>query len=492
MVTLSFSASNDKKRRNSTKKMSMSASVPALIKDEIDIFHPIFRVNTNNNAGDLAGTNLFSCCECYCAEFKRYYWITGVTHITTCVYDISCETDVLATFIDDIKDTTAFVEYSASAGSFVPDNRFPRTYSSNLVGTELPLTDCNSVGTFILQVASSKATCGMGLLETYAINRGILKEIATQLYDPDFIKKITNTFSDPTTALGCCTWIPLKEEFASYSESVPIMFNDVNMGSGAVAKKTYSKDLGTILLPELHKTTITDSNGNKINSWADYRNFPPYTEYYLFLPGVGLTELPFQEIFGDGTQQPQIKVFMEMSIPTGDVLYRIVRLNIAKPGDVNTTIMTVAGRLGVNIPTSSYQNGIGSAISSAVATGASLATMYFAPLSAPYMAGTAINTAFSAVTNLPKSSMSVSGNLGSFISSITDLNRVIAIRVQYETTDTPWAASTIMGMPLFMHKKLGTLSGYVKCKNAFVSSWCSSGELDTINAYLNGEGVFLE
>lgn len=486
-ITLQFPATREKKQRNSTKRLPMSSPVEVVLKDEISVFKPVFEIRCQEN-GQLGGVNIFNIPCCYCSQFSRWYWITDVKHVTTTVFDIYCETDVLATFMNEIRATAAFVEYSASAGSFVQDNRFPRTYVSNLKSASLGMGDFNSTGCFILQAASSKADCNTGLVQAYAVTKTQLKTIAAKLYDPGLIKAITNTFSNPTEALGSCIWIPLKVAKAK-SGSGSIVFNDVTLGTGGKAKRNYVKSLGTISPPDLHKGTYYDASGNRVTSWQDYRNFPPYTEYYIYLPGVGLTELPFQEIFGDGMSEPRCQVTINFSIPTGDVLY-----TISKPptGGLESVVMTISGRLGVNIPTSAYQTGLSTVLSSAVAVGAAGLTMGLAPQSAPYMLGTAMTAGANAMMSVGKSSMSVSGNLGSWISSISDILKIRVLRIQYGTTDTPWDAASVVGMPLYKHKNLAELTGYVKCKNAFCSCWGSADEQDLINNYLNGEGVILE
>lgn len=489
-ITLEFPASHSKKARNSTKRLPTASQVDVIIKDATSISHPTFEIHCPSNNGIIGGVNLFNVPCCYCSAFSRWYWITNVEHVTTCVFNITCETDVLATFRNEIGDTVAFVEYSTSNGSFMQDTRFPRTYESKLLSNKLKLNDFNTTGCYILQVATTQTSGSNGLLETYALAPSALKKIAQKLYATDLIGKITNTFSDPTTALGNCTWIPLKPNKAQ-GALTQIKFNDVSLGSGKRAKKTYSKFLGSIRIPDLHHGTYVDANGNKVQSWADYRNFPPYTEYYIYLPGVGLVEYPFQECFNSPTSQPSLGVNIYMSIPTGDVMYTL-RPTTASGTSPEKTVMTVTGKLGYNVPTSSYQTGIGGAISSGIALGASLTTMAIAPQSIPFMAGTAINSGASTLLNAGKSSMSATGSMGSTLTSISSLMQVIGVALQYGTTDTPWSAAESMGLPLFKHIALKNLSGYVKCRNAFVNAWGSADELDRINAYLNGEGVLLE
>lgn len=492
-VKLEFTATHSKKARNSTKRLPMSAVVDAVLKEEIDIMHPVFRIHCPNNTATLDGVNLFAIPQCYCSQLGRWYWITKVTHITTCVYDIECETDVLATFRDDIKATQAFVEYSASNGnSFVQDNRFPKMYSSRQESEKLDISEFNGTGCFILQAATSEADCNTGLLETYALTSSELKAIASKLYSKDLIQSISNVFTNPSEAIGRCLWLPLQKSEASDS-ACAVKFNDVTLGTGSQAKKIFSKYFGRIDVPNLHHGSYINASGERVTSWADYRNMPPYTETYIYLPGVGLMELPLQELIGNGNSQPSASIYGTLSIPTGDIIYRVVRnVDNQMHGDYPEMVMHVTGKLGVDIPTSSLSTGMGSALMSAVAFGAATFTMSVAPLSTPFMMGTAISASASAGFNANKSAMSVSGNTGSWANSLDGALDIYTMTIRYDTTDTPWDASSVMGMPLFKHITLNQLSGYVKCSNAFCKTWGTAQEIDRINAYLNGEGVILE
>lgn len=492
-IALEFPATNSKKARNSTKRLPMLGIVDAVIKEETDIMRPVFTIHCPANNGIINGVNLFATPVCYCSAFSRWYWITGVRHISTCVFEISCETDVLATFRNEIKATNAFVEYSQVASTpLIQDNRFPRTSSSNMTTVSKKISNFSATGCFILQVATNAPSGQTGLIETYALNPGQLKSIAQKLYARDFFNIIPNAISNPTEALGTCVWIPLKLSKAK-SASVPINFNGIALGSGARAKRQYSQMLGWLKPADLHKSTYRDTSGNIVTSWADYRNFPPYTEYYIYLPGVGLTELPMQEAFGDGSQEPTIGVWYTLSIPTGDILYSIVRQNKSgKTVDLAGSIMTIGGKVGVNVPTSAMQTGSMQAIQSAVAVGASALTVGLAPQSLPYMAGTMITSAAQGSYQALRSAMSVSGNLGAWTSANAKTLSVHVMRIQYETSDTAWDCASIMGMPLFRHKQLGELTGYVKCSNAYCEIWGTSEEQIAVNSFLNGEGVLLE
>lgn len=488
-VTLEFPATHSKKARNSTKRLPSTALVDCLIKEEIDIMHPKFRIHCPTNNAIINGVNLLDVPTCYCSAFSRWYWITGVRHITTCVFEISCETDVLATFRNEIKATNAFVQYSQVASTpLIQDNRFPRTSASNLKTITKTIPNFSATGCFILQVATESPSGQTGLIETYALTPKQLKQIAKKLYAKDFFTVVPNAISNPTEALGTCTWIPLKLAKAIGS-TVNIMFNGISLGSGARAKRVYSGTIGILRPPDLHKSTYKDSSGNTVTSWADYRNLPPYTEYYIYLPGVGMFELPMLEAFGTGITEPGIAVSFTLSIPTGDIIYTINRL----PGSgTKDMIMSVAGKVGVNVPTAAMQTGSLQAITSAVTVGASALTIGLAPQSAPYMAGTMLSAGASGAYQAMKSSMSVSGNLGSWTSANNKLLKAYVSRIQYDTSDTAWDCASIMGMPLFKHKQLGELTGYVKCSNAFVECWGTLEEQAQINTYLNGEGVLLE
>ncbi len=72
-----------------------------LLLDDTNILNPVFRLKINS---ELTGINY-----CYCAEFKRYYYITNITIENGGIYRIDCAVDVLMTYKNEILNTNAII-----------------------------------------------------------------------------------------------------------------------------------------------------------------------------------------------------------------------------------------------------------------------------------------------------------------------------------------------------------------------------------------------
>lgn len=93
---------NFTKRRNSTKRPSKGILVNVNLKEGCSHYNPSFILTTNP-------TNYS-----YLSWGTWYYYISDIVNTRNGVWTISCEIDVLATWKDDIKSTSAYVLYSSS------------------------------------------------------------------------------------------------------------------------------------------------------------------------------------------------------------------------------------------------------------------------------------------------------------------------------------------------------------------------------------------
>jgi len=488
-------------------KKRLSVSVPtisgtetqALLKDDTSIVRPTFRIHVNQ-LGMSSAVELFTYNYCYCSEFNRYYWITNIVQETTAVFLISCETDVLATWYDDIVETNAFVQFSAShSNSMLPDSRLPKSDSSkmNTIITDMDLCP-DEDGVFIVSAASADANGNTGVVQMYAMTSGEMSALAARLYSPDFIEKIADTVLNPTEALVSCMWLPISYAYA-VNGSGAIRFNDIVLGNGSYAKKTYSSSFTVTPYVPYH-TTHRDENGNTVMNWSDYRNCEPYTEYHLWLPGVGLTQIPMVTLIGTGESAPQFKVEYDISISTGQITYYINRINDSQvqAGELGSCVLTISGNLGMSIPVASFQNGLVSGLLSGLSAMAGMAVSVIQPMSAPYMFGTTLSSGANAILQVGQSAMNASGAVGGWASNQNAMNTCACITKYYEISDTPSHAEESLGLPLFKKMKIGWLRGLAVLQNANVDAGKRTNASPTLEEHnmldtlLNGGVIYIE
>lgn len=487
------------KRRNSVSLPSQPQFVvPVLLKDEVSIVRPVFRLHVGESNMGTA-LELFKCNYVYCESMHRYYWITNIEHITNDVYDVYCETDVLATWEKDIKNTNAFVMYSAShSNSMLPDSRLPISdvsYQHSIV-TNMDLISDDD-GTFILSAASQEANGTTGPVQMYALAPGQMKELCSLLYKKDIWGEVAEIVYSPTDALVSCTWLPLDIGFCS-DGSGTLMLNEVIYGNANYAKKTHSNEFTVTPWVPYHSTHF-DENGNEVTSWADYRNCEPYTKYSVSLPGVGLVEIPMISLIGTGESAPQFKVKYDIAISTGEITYYICRINdIEGAADYENAVLTVKGNIGQNIPVSGYSGGTLQGIMSLISAGVGTAVSVFVPNALPFMAGSVISQTMSGVMQINQSAMQASGSVGGFASNLDVMNNCYCITRQYIISDEPHHASPELALPLFKLKRIGDLHGLCFLQNANVhtgeinEAGATLEEHTLLSAMLNGGGVYIE
>lgn len=97
-----------------------------LYQDVEDINAPRIELDSTIFTHTGSECDFWSCNYAYISEMSRYYYITGKTIVDNDHAVLQLRTDVLKTYATAIKNTTAWIERSASAGSwYLPDGMIP-------------------------------------------------------------------------------------------------------------------------------------------------------------------------------------------------------------------------------------------------------------------------------------------------------------------------------------------------------------------------------
>lgn len=476
------------KRKNDLKRAAMlnTVTTTAVLKENCSVLRPILVVQAEENG--LSAPVVFSQYNyCQIAVFNRYYWITNVVSITSHVFEISCEVDVLATWYDDITTSYGFAIYAESKyNGMIPDGRLPKSNKSTIMSGEMSASGFDEEGCFILTAASSNINGKTGLVQQYVLTSSELLSLAQKMFAQDIFTQLSETYNKPTEAICSCIWLPMSKSMVSEGGAT-IVFGNAEFGFASCAKRNvvFSTDV-VIKVPYFDELTGT---------CADYRNCEPYTQCSVWLPGVGLVELPIITLIGDGgSNQIPVTIQYDISVSTGEINYQVIRQSNTN-GEYRQ-ILTAHGTIGVSLPTSTANNGSMSALMSAIAVAGAATTVALAPNALPYMAGTMINAGASTVTNLFQESYSASGNVGGFQDFETAYSKIITITKYYELSDSPSNVADIMGRPLFKKVLISELSGFASFDSVYIETGKSfnfsamSEELDMIQRLMNG-GVFI-
>lgn len=477
------------KRKNDLKRAAMLSVVTttAVLKENTSVIKPTFILQAEQNG--ISAPVVFSQYNyCQVAVFNRYYWITNVVSITSHVFEISCEVDVLATYYEDITNSNGFAMYAESEyNGMIPDGRLPKSNKSTINSKAQTISAFDKEGCFVITAASSMVNGKTGLVQQYVLAASELVSVAQKMFSQDIFTQLSESYNKPSEAICACVWLPLSKGMISEG-GANMMFGNADFGFASCAKRNviYSNDV-SIFVPYFDTKTGTA---------ADYRNCEPYTQASIWLPGVGLIDLPMVTLIGDGGAGTTIPITIEydISISTGEINYKIIRQSNTN-GEYRP-ILTAHGTIGVTLPTSVANNGSMSALMSAVAVAGAAATVSLAPASLPYMAGTMINAGASTVANIFQETYSASGNVGGFQDFETAYSKIITITKYYEVSDSPANVADIMGRPLFKKVLIGSLKGFASFDSVYIETGKSfefsamSDEMDMIQKLMNG-GVFI-
>lgn len=461
MVTATFYHLD--KRPNSLKIPSQGGEeVEVKLKNETSKYSPSFylsRVETTWN---------------YLKFNNLYFYISDVITIRNGYYLITTTLDVLASYREQIKGTTAYVRYSTSNyDTMLPDDRLSVgsniTYQNktwhvfDIYPIELNNQLDDKEGTYIVNYVTENPTLGCSgtLLLTYAQT----KRLAEILAEPDFkeylnynvvgelvARKLDNIYD----CVISCKYIPIKR---------------TSLGFGS--KTLYLAGYDTHISGVIPYTHLGLDHWVEIpHQFSDFRQLSPYSDYYIVLPGVGIIPYNANLLIN----RPNIHIFCDLDATSGDIMYVI---------DDTTR---VSGNIASNMTLSSTSTpGIIGGIASAVTGIGALATGHVG-VAAATLFGAAVSS--SQVETGSTGGMATNLNIMATTDSI-GLGDVGIVSVTRNTNIEPITMAEKLGRPCNKLLNLGTLSGYVQTVEASVNCEAPLDIKEQINSQLDG-GVYFE
>ena len=469
------------KRENSTMIPPAAGAVTknVVLKEETSIDHPVFILN--EPVSDYT----------YIQAFGKYYFVTDVVNLDGHRCEISAALDVLASYRDDIFSYPAFVERAASAYDvFVNDPQLSQRQlyaKEDFTVTSLSSFYAGTDGCFLVECLAKDH--GVVLYASHNLEpyKFILAPGVYSSQDKDdwIVSQISQSF-DLDVYIGSVKWFPFKESnlngqtlgkhFPIGPVDLGLLTQDTNPGAANYwnytiyeIKQSYRK--------HTNKTLVLPTSGN-FNDFRDCNN--QFTQYNLYLPGVGIVSLD-SAIIGYAIHNNQtINVDIEVDLISGEVTYIL-----GFPRNVGQSIFArYSGNVSVDVP-------IGK---SAVDTVKS-AKMFAGSVGSGALHGGVVGAALGAVVGgveaiynhfTPDTSMvGGSGNKSELLAYNANL---ILSRRQFGAKDFPTA---VAGRPLMKNVVLRNLAGYVKCGNASVPVNAFDSVREKINRYLNS-GFYIE
>ena len=434
---------NFTKRKNSTKQPNMQGeSYSVALKEETDNVNPTIVVSSFNPV-----SKVFT--YCLLNFFGRYYYISRIRSINSKTWEIDLSLDPLATWKNEILNTSAFVLYSTNVfDSDIPDTRLSTQKGPYITSSSLSLFKTNP--SYVVQYVSSD---GNAIVFSDYSN---FLDLISAINDEGFFKSILDDASNYISKMYNSVTDCIKSAF----------YLPVTIAHGAVKQPVLGADYLVESAVGNAVPDTTEWNGSISIPWQfnDFRSRSQYTSILVYLPGYGIIQLNPDDYIG----QSSITINACLSNLSGDLIYKvgnyaICKCNIATPVQIGTV-------------SSSGFNALGS-----LATG--IATGEPSPIT---MGINSFNAVLSTLTR-NVGSIGMSGGYSSF--EIDSNIRVYLI--SHNTTVNPEDVASVIGRPCNKVVSISSISGYCQTVDFEVNGSMSDDLKEQINNAMNG-GVFIE
>lgn len=480
---------NFSKRTNSTlipADATLTLTADAEVTEDCSVIYPVLKLGYT---AWQAGYNYV-----YIPSWGMYYFVSDAKVTPGRVWYVSLACDFAASYRAQIMQTYAYVVYANARNSEIIDTRIPIKTTKSVLATIGSLTFLNTQGYYMLSViGSSGNAAGTNGAQTYGLTRGALGNVLSaaaaevQSWAAQDTTEAILTIGRQAAGIGSigeciqgCTWIPWDVQAMGL-----VTLEDIYLGlfrttyAGWRVDSPIKKWEVSVAIPWQH---------------SDWRRNSPYTQVYLYLPFVGVTQLSSENLIG----QTHVDVHIAVNILTGNLDYEI------KSGDQVIATYSAASGLGIPVGAGGITGetaAIGQIyhagslfVKGAAAIAGVVASASVGPIAGAAIAGTnALISgglgAMADLSNIAPNTIS-SGNLSGGASVALDQN-VICFTVCHDTVIQPSAMGPVLGEPYNAPATVGDLTGYVQCSGASVQGAMPDIARDTINRMLNG-GIFIE
>lgn len=322
---------------------------------------------------------------------------------------------------------------------------------------------------------------GSGLLtKTYMLTPQEAQGIGAFLWGADYMTNIRLLTTSPIENVVSCKLFPF--EVTGQSANVVIGNVDSLTTADVIEKNVIKKTSNALSVPHFYKNQADN---------LEFLDYDPYTKVEIFLPFIGIKELPCDIVMG-GT----LKIQWFFDLVCGTVETHVLCDSPTDLGNNNSgyhTLMIFNSQCGSDIPlTSQNMAQVQSAyIQNAIGGGISLASGNIAGV-VQSMAG-AITTQYHSQTHgTPSPNTTVQTDLTPYIRITRPFAKLQGTNKAGASDEEPCKVyRKLMGAPLYEVYTLGTLDGYTEIENPQIAvAGALKEEVDEINRLL-AEGVIL-
>lgn len=322
---------------------------------------------------------------------------------------------------------------------------------------------------------------GSGLLtKTYMLTPQEAQGIGAFLWGADYMTNIRLLTTSPIENVISCKLFPF--EVTGQSANVVIGNVDSLTTADVIEKNVIKKTSNALSVPHFYKTQADN---------LEFLDFDPYTKVEIFLPFIGIKELPTDIVMG-GT----LKIQWFFDLVCGTVETHVLCNSPTDRGTTNSgyhTLMIFNSQCGADIPlTAQNLSQVQSAyIQNAIGGGISLASGNIAGV-VQSMAGAVTTQYHSQTHGTPSPNTTVQTDLTPFIKITRPFAKIQGTNNEGASDEKPCKVyRKLMGAPLYEVYTLGTLDGYSEIENPQIAvAGALKEEVDEINRLL-AEGVIL-
>lgn len=466
-------------KRNKSTKVPTTESyvkVSASLKDGTSITKPVLLLQTFQ----AGAYNYF-----YIPSFNRYYFITDAKSIEN-MWEVAGTEDYLASYKTAIGATSCNILYASGS-------------TKNIVDTRIPVDASPLLGHNYAAVSGMTITEGNGAVILGITGKGSFGSYL--MYNSTQVSELLDGIDDWSNFITD-NWTFTKQLFFGGSASeclrsaiaIPLVFGGSDVSGGGAVNLS------------LGNYPCKDGNGNNIQGYkitkpilkytgtisipwqsADWKRVSNYTTIKLYLPFIGIINLPATELKNDS----QVKAQYAINVTSGDIsveVYGATSLLKVATASGNCAMPTAYGSTGIDTSklTTAIATGAGSlvALSSAVASGG-------ASLAAQAAIGAGFASAAGQTIAAFGGSGDGSGGLGG--GSNQGLDKVMhCFVIQKQLTDTQTNLDPIIGKPFMAKSTPNQFTGYVQTDGfQFEHVQAFSSEKDMINQLMDS-GIYYE
>lgn len=476
------------KRKNSTKQPldgSKITKTGVYLKEGTSLEQPVFVLSSNDFTYNYAQYN------------GTYYFIDDIVSLKNNLIEIHCSKDVLATYKAKIQAASAFVLYYTHNNKEIVDPRLSTKTTAVLKSETETFNNLGTGESYMLTAIGVERTtvfaCDKSQVDQLFVNQTLLdiaQDYADEINDIhttistfnftntyEMMKALVDTYFTWLNKSGKVTNSVLfcddAQKFVKNCFVLPIEKSHIGGTSHNIKLgKWDSNSNGNMGFPRIvhDSATLSIPWPDNVDDW---RRNEPYTELYLYIPYIGLVNLPASECIGSSSLTVNVAIdtysgvaSFVVNLASGAVVGQY-STNIAAPYAIGSSNISLT-EAGASIIESGL--GIGSAIAGGNPSG---------------IVGGALGLV-NAIKPFPASIGSNGGAAGMGLG-----NTVKCFSIFHDTAVTPSNPSAIQGTPFNGVMSLSGISGYVQTSGASVEVGGFGNDKDIINSYLNG-GIYIE